>query len=194
MKKHPIQIKKIHSGKRGWTKKLIETHGEQTVYDYWYVHGNRKSAEYFGVSPWTISHCVRKYWWTRPMENAPHILWGVARGKKPPSAYPHLTFEVPKTMRMSPHQDEIQRHAYYLLKKDTFIGWCMLNSGFTYCNDIYLWMRGDKKMDWVETYEDQIKAMQDDRSGYFEPRHYNKVKTVYTYYKNRDSGFTFDED
>lgn len=49
-------------------------------------------------------------------------------------------------------------------------------------------------MDWVETYEDQIKAMQDDRSEYFEPRHYNKVKTVYAYYKNRDSGFTFDED
>lgn len=192
MTKH-IKINDIYSGPRGWTKKLMEIHGEKKVREYWIDHGNRKAAEYFGVSPWTISHCVRKFQWTRPMENAPHILLGVARGKKDPSDYPHLEFKVPKTAMLVPQENEIQKHAYYLLKRGTFIGWCLLNSGFTYCNDIYMWLRGDPTMDWVESYEDQIQAMKEAKSRDFEPRHFNKVDTVYQYYTQRDDGFQFED-
>lgn len=46
-------------------------------------------------------------------------------------------------------------------------------------------------MDWVESYEDLIKAMQEDTSDYFETRHYNKVKTIYDYYINRNPRFSF---
>ncbi len=191
--KKPIKINQIHSGPRGWTKKLIETHGEQAVYDYWYLHGNRKSAEFWGVSPWTISHCVRKFGWMRPMEKVPPILWGVARGKAHPHQYPHLTFTVPNSTHWKPPQEDIQRHAYYLIKKRTFIGFCTLNQGYTYCDNIYRWFEGDPKMDWVESYEDLIKAMKDDKSGYFEPRHFQKVETVYKHYTERTSGFYFED-
>jgi|GEM_PF-7084820 len=126
------------------------------------------------------------------MEYTPHILLGVARGKKKLSAYPHLTFEVTKTTHMSPLQVEIQRHAYYLLKKGTFIGWCM-QKGYTYCTSIYLWIRGDKTMDTAESYEDLIRVMKDHKSGYFEPRHFARVDHVYKMYQeeiNDDQGDT----
>lgn len=191
MQKHPIQVNKIHAGPRGWSKKLIEIHGEQAVYNYWYTHGNRKTAEYFGVTPWVISHCVRKYLWTRPLENATNILWGIARGTITPKQYPHLTFTLPGNFFGPSNDEAVQRFAYYLLKKETFIGWCLLNSWHTYCNSIFMWMRGDKKMDWVESYDDLIQAMKEDKSGYFTPRHFNKVDQVYTYYLKRETGFHY---
>lgn len=76
--------------------------------------------------------------WTRPLEKAPNILIAVARGNAHPKDYPHLEFKVPKSAMLVPQANDIQKHAYYLLKKGTFIGWCLLNSGYTYCNDIYL--------------------------------------------------------
>lgn len=121
------------------------------------------------------------------MEHVPHVLLGVARGNRHPDKYPYLTFNAP-----SPRKTDIQRHAYYLMKKGTFIGWCLLNDGFTYCHDIFMWIKGDPKMDWVESYKDLIQAMKDDKSGYFEPRHFKKVDTVYAYYCDKDPFFRFD--
>lgn len=48
-------------------------------------------------------------------------------------------------------------------------------------------------MDWVESYEDQIQAMKEAKSRDFEPRHFNKVDTVYKYYTQRDDGFQFED-
>lgn len=192
MKTHPNQKKILQSGKKGWINKLIDTHGEQEVFDYWYNHGNRQTAYYFGVSPGVITHCVNRYSWKRPMEKTPNILWGVARGKTNPKKYPYLTFKVPDGCFGQSNSDRtIPRYAYYLLKKDTFIGWCMLNSGYTYCDNIFGWIWGGKKMDWVETYEDLIKAMKDDKSGYFEPRHFRKVTHLYDAYLKRDPSFRY---
>ncbi len=67
----------------------------------------------------------------------------------------------------------------------------MLNAGHTYCNSIFMWIKGDKKMDWVESYEDLIQAMHEDKSGYFTPRHYNKVDQIHTSYLKRETGFRF---
>ncbi len=127
------------------------------------------------------------------MELAPHILLGVARGKTRPKDYPHLEFKVANSTMLVPQDEDIQRHAYYMMKKGTFIGWCLLNNGYTYCDNIYRWFEGDPKMDWVESYEDLIKAMKDDKSGYFLLRHFNKVETVYKHYTERTSGFLFED-
>lgn len=192
MKQH-IKINEIHSGPRGWKSKLMEIHGEQKVREYWKEHGNRKTARHFGVPVSTIDHCKVLYRWKRPLENVPQVLKGVARGNIHPKKYPHLEFKVPNSSSFSPVKDEIQRHAYYLMKKGTFIGWCIINDGYTYCHEIYMWLRGDPKMDWVESYEDQIQAMKEDKSGYFEPRHFDKVETVYKYYSERKPGFRFED-
>lgn len=99
----------------------MENHGEDKVREYWVEHGNRKTAKHFGVPPATIDHCKIKFRWKRPMENAPHILKGIARGKAKPSDYPHLDFKVPKSLSVL-QKNDIKKHAYYLLKKGTFIG------------------------------------------------------------------------
>lgn len=127
------------------------------------------------------------------MEHVPHILLGVARGNRHPSKYPHLEFTVPKQEKKGNRKDYIQRHAYYLMKKGTFIGWCILNDGHMYCRDIYMWLRGNKKMDWLESYADLIQAMKEDKSGYFLPRDFDKVETVYEYYTQRDPMFQYED-
>lgn len=125
------------------------------------------------------------------MENAPHILKGVARGNLDPKGYPHLEFKVTNSKMLVPQAEDIQRHAYYLMKKGTFIGWCLLNRWHTYCSNIYRWFEGDPKMDWVESYQDLINAMKQDKSGYFQPRHFSKVDQVYKSYIDKDPSFLF---
>jgi hypothetical protein len=72
------------------------------------------------------------------MEKAHNILWGVARGKTNPKKYPYLTFNVPDGYFGPCNSNRtIPRYAYYLLKKGTFIGWCMLNSQYTYCGEVF---------------------------------------------------------
>lgn len=186
------KINKTYSGPRGWTKKLLENNGEKTVRSYWIENGSRKTAYYFGVPVSTIDHCKITHQWTRPMELVPGTLLGVARGNRHPRKYPHLEFTVPKHWQKGDQKAYNQRYAYYLMKKDTFIGFCILNDGYTYCHDIYMWIRGDKKMDWVETYDDLIQAMKQDKSGYFEPRHFDKVDTVFGYYSKRDPFFQYE--
>lgn len=101
----------------------MEVHGEQKVREYWKEHGNRKTAEHFGVSPWTITHCRKKYMWTRPLEKATNILIAVARGNAHPKDYPYLEFKVTNSKMLVPQAEDIQRQAYYLMKKGTtFIG------------------------------------------------------------------------
>lgn len=190
--KTDLKINEIHSGPRGWTKKLLNVYGEDVVRDYWIEHGNRETAWHFGVPVSTIDYLKRKYRWKRPMANAPHILLGVARGNKDPWDYPHLELKVTKSTLMVPNNDDIQWEAYYQLKKGTFIGWCLLNTGYTYCNDIYLWMQGTPELDWVETKDELIQAMRQYRFSTFEPRHYRKVEDVYTHYTNRDPAFKYD--
>lgn len=181
MHKH-IKINQIHSGPRGWTKKLIQIHGEQAVYTYWRDHGNRKTAEHFGVSPWTISHCANKFGWTKPMENVPHILKGVARGNINPIDYRHLEFPEVYVYPVSATKAAIQREAYALLKKGTFIGWCMKNWGSTECARIFGWIRGDKKLDSTESYQDLVKAMKAHTTKLFDSLDFEMVDEAYKQY------------
>jgi hypothetical protein len=61
----------------------------------------------------------------------------VARGNAKPGSYPHLTFEVPKYFREQYRSDYIRRYAYYLLKKGTFVGWCLHDTGYTYATSVF---------------------------------------------------------
>ncbi|MEO9476230.1 MAG: hypothetical protein ABJR05_14580 [Balneola sp.] len=56
------------------------------------------------------------------MENVPHVLLGVARGNIHPGKYPHLEFQVLHPSSFGPTKNDYQRHAYYLMKKGTFVG------------------------------------------------------------------------
>ena len=79
----------------------------------------------------------------------------------------------------------------YKQKQGTFIGWCMLNMDYTFCGEIYLWIKSDKKMAKVKSYDHLIEAMMRDSSGYFNTTHFNKVDQVYAYYSSKDPGFHF---
>lgn len=46
-------------------------------------------------------------------------------------------------------------------------------------------------MDWAESYQDILQAMRDDRSGYFEERHFNKVHHVHERYQQKDPSFYY---
>ena len=129
------------------------------------------------------------------MEKVPHILLGVARGKFHPHKYPHLEFKPPK-IDSAPNQDNaIRIHAYLLSKKKgSFIAWCLMNTGDTYCHDIYMWFMQDPTLDWVETYDDLIQAMKGYRRSPFEPRHFDKVNTVYKAFTSRDPSFIFEDE
>lgn len=121
------------------------------------------------------------------MEKVPQILWGVARGNVHPKNYPHLEFEVPTKDGALASDTDNQKHAYCLLKEGTFIGWCLLNNSNKYCNHIYMWFKGIRKRDWVESYEDLIQAMNGDPSGYFNPQHYKNIEILYKKYSQTDS-------
>lgn len=56
-----------------------------------------------------------------------------------------------------------------------------------YCNHIYWWFKGNRKRDWLESYEDLIQAMNDDKSGYFKPQHYKNIEILYKQYTQTDS-------
>lgn len=187
------KINQVHSGPRGWTKKLLEIHGEQKVKSYWKEHGNRKTARHFGVPVSTIDHLKVSNNWKRPMEKVPHILWGIARGNSHPSEFSHLTFQVSKDSSHIADKDEIQRHAYYLIKRGTFIGWCLLNHDYTLCHKIYIRFRGDARTDWIESYEDLIEGMKSHGLIKFEQRHFNEVATLHKYYKQRDPAFRYED-
>lgn len=101
---------------------------------------------------------------------------------------------MPESQSLGADKDKIQRHAYYLLKKGTFIGWCLLNIGFPLCRKIYIWFRGNYRMDWIETYEDLIKAMKSHQLIKFEQPHFEEVATLYQYYKQRNPEFRFEDE
>ncbi|WP_409029399.1 hypothetical protein [Gracilimonas sediminicola] len=159
---------------------------KEEIYSHWCEKGTKKTAIYFGVPEPTISYCVKKFNWTRPLEYCPNILKAVARGESHPWKYPRLEFEIPDDPLFFQESERIQLHAYRLWKKGTFIGWCLQHLDVSYCSDIYLWIKGNKKMDWVESYEDLIKAMKMTSSHNFEPRHFDKVKLVNEAYRNRE--------
>jgi len=108
----------------------------------------------------------------------------VLRGRTSPWQYPSLDFGLEPGMS---DQRDIRKAIYLMRKKGTFIGWVLENTYYTYCQNIFLWIEGDKKMDWVCTKEELIQAMKADTSDYFVQRHYNKVEHVYQMYLERTS-------
>lgn len=113
------------------------------------------------------------------MERVPHILIGVARGNINPIDYSNLEFPKVFVYPVSFTEVAIQRKAYALLRKGTFIGWCMQNWGSSECTRIFTWIRGDKTMDWAETIDDLKKAMREHESWGFRPIDFRIVDTAH---------------
>jgi len=99
---------------------------------------------------------------------------------------------MPTSAGKSADKDVIQRHAYYVLKKGTFFGWCILNHDYTLCKSIYRWFRGDSRTDWVESYVDVIDGMKSHGLIRFEQRHFDEVEKLHKKYKQQDPEFRFE--
>lgn len=87
-----IKINDTYTESRGWMNKLIEVHGKQQVFEFWYEHGIRKTGAHFGVSPWVIHYMATKFEWKRPAKKAPNIQKAVSSGKLSPDDFKTISF------------------------------------------------------------------------------------------------------
>ena len=156
------KIYQIHSGKRGWSKKLLQTYGYYTVFNTWYEKGTYRTAKEFGVTPWVINYIAIREGWRRPEWLAPSISKGVQRGRMKAENY--------KTIRFTNRTEQEFLNLVRVKGK---------NHSFTHIRNVYFYVEeADRARKWNAQTMKNLALMMKSKPGY-EERHIWKLRYTF---------------